>query len=268
MSRPSRSPVRPVTTATTSDRRQAVVGQLAQQPVLALGEVVGELLDDVRRAVALRRRARRGARRGGAGRARRACAAGPSRRGRSRTAAARGAGGPTDRRTAAASPAIRSRFGPDPGRPVRPAIRTKTMARQGSVALTSSHRASSVARSAARRSMPRAAASASTPSKRRRNLAAAPRAASSASTWTWRATLTAATTRSPSSSAIALGVAAGDRLAQLGELLVDLGQRAVDVRPVEADLGRLARRGAGRRRAPAATGRRRRTPTCGPSPRA
>ena len=54
MSRPSRSPVRSVTTATTIGRRQAVVGELAQQPVLALGEAVGQLLDDVRRPVALR----------------------------------------------------------------------------------------------------------------------------------------------------------------------------------------------------------------------
>ena len=52
-SSPSRSPVRSVTTATTIDRRQAVLDQAAQQPVLAQGEVVGQLLDDVGRAVAV-----------------------------------------------------------------------------------------------------------------------------------------------------------------------------------------------------------------------
>ena len=47
-----------------------------------------------------------------------------------------------------------------------------------------------------------------------------------------------------------LGVTRADRLAQLAELLVDLGQRAVDVGPVEADLGRLAHQllGVGERR--------------------
>ena len=53
ISRPSRPPERSVTTATTMHRRQAVLDEPAQQAVLALGEVVGQLLDDVRRAVAV-----------------------------------------------------------------------------------------------------------------------------------------------------------------------------------------------------------------------
>ena len=39
--------------ADDDDRRQAILDEPAQQAVLALGEVVGELLDDVRRAVAV-----------------------------------------------------------------------------------------------------------------------------------------------------------------------------------------------------------------------
>ena len=111
--------------------------------------------------------------------------------------------------------------------------------------LTSSHSASSVARSDAWRSMPRSRASASTCSNRPRNLCAAARNAASGSIFRWRATLTTANSRSPSSSSTCGGVAAAHGLDQLGGLLGDLRQRPVDVGPVEAELGGLALHGIG-----------------------
>ena len=84
-------------------------------------------------------------------------------------------------------------------------------------------------------------ASCSTCSNRARNLPAAARAASSASTSVCRATLA---TRDHHVSQLVgdlLLIAHGDRLPQLAQLLVDLGEWPDDVRPVEADLGCLAR---------------------------
>ena len=237
-----------MTTAHTSTVGQAVLDELAQQPVLALGEVVGQLLDDVRRPVVVRARARRAARRGGGGRARRACAGGPSPRDRSRTAGCRGGGGPTDRRTAAAW--------------------ARQSYRPASAALTSSHErverrqvgAGEVDATLARQRLDRLEAAAELGRRgARRQLGVDVGVAGD---------VDGGHDEVAELVGDAVGVAGRDRLAQLGR---------APRRPWPAGRRRRASRsrpwppcgrGAGRRPARAASGRRRRTPTCGPSRRA
>ena len=102
--------------------------------------------------------------------------------------------------------------------------------------------------------MPPSAASASTASKRRRNFAAAARRRELGVDVGVPGDVDRGDDEVAELVGDPVAVARGDRLAQLGELLVDLRQRTADVRPVEADLGSLAPRGAGRRPARGASG--------------
>ncbi len=87
--------------------------------------------------------------------------------------------------------------------------------------------------------------------KRRTNFSLVPRSAASGSTSRCRARLASANSRSPTSPAAASRSPAIDLRLDLADLLADLVQHQPDMRPVEADLGRLVlqlhRAGEGRR---------------------
>ena len=246
-------------------RRQPVVGQLAQQAVLAQRQVVGELLHDVGRPVPLR-----------------------AELDEAHDVAVQAEHAvhvrqvpivEVDRERQQPEVRMVRRIGElQPHRPrsdhvlVRilvaraTRIRTETRRRQGSVALTSSQRASSVARSAARRSM------LACRGQRLDAFEAATELGRRAARRQLGVDVDVAGDVHGGDHEIAelvrdaCLVTAGDRLAQLGELLVDLGQRTVDGRASRSRPWPPCGRGAGCRRAPGAIGRRRRTPTSGPSP--